>query len=221
MAKQMMDNEDSLRRRARRRLIGAVAITLVVVLLLPMLLDNEPKPVGQNIELRIPDKDKVGDFVPKMNLPSVSAPAAEPPVSVPPASVPVVVSGPVSASPAVSQVVATPAPAIAGISDSKALPTLAATNAQAGQEPDTAKPGEKAQTTPKSGFVVQIGAFSKAATAYNWQKKLSKRGFRVYTEKVSDKIRVRVGPYTTREAAEKSRHTLEAEGLHPNIIELK
>lgn len=220
MAKQMMDNEDSLRRRARRRLIGAVAITLVVVLLLPMLLDTEPKPVGQDIELRIPDKDKMGDFVPKMNLPSVSAPAAVPPVSVP-----VVVSAPVSSSPAASQVVAAPAPAIAGTSDSKALSVPATTNAQPGHEPDTAKsetkPDEQAQATPKSGFVVQIGAFSKAATAHDWQKKLSKRGFKVYTEKVSDKIRVRVGPYTTREAAEKSRHTLEAEGLHPNIIALK
>ena len=90
---------------------------------------------------------------------------------------------------------------------------------KADAKPET-KPTSKEHGAPKSGFVVQIGAFSKAETAENWRKKLSKRGFRVYTEHVDDKVRVRVGPYPTREAAEKSRRKLEAEGLHPNIVEL-
>ena len=59
MAKQLMDDEDSLKRRARRRLIGAVTLTAVIVVVLPMVLDSEQKPMGQDIELRIPDRDKV------------------------------------------------------------------------------------------------------------------------------------------------------------------
>ncbi len=65
MAKQITDDEDKLKRQARRRLIGAVALTTAIVVILPMVLENEPKPVGQDIELRIPDKDKVAAFVPK------------------------------------------------------------------------------------------------------------------------------------------------------------
>ncbi|MEO6422832.1 MAG: hypothetical protein ABIR84_09190, partial [Candidatus Nitrotoga sp.] len=88
MAKQHMDDEVSLKRQARRRLIGAVALVIVIVVLLPMVLDSEPKLAGQNIELRIPDKDKVGEFMPKMGMPSVpvSELASSSPVAVPDSS---------------------------------------------------------------------------------------------------------------------------------------
>ncbi len=70
MVKQIMDDERSLKRRARRRLVGAVALTTAIVVLLPMLLDSQPKQVGQDIELQIPDKDTVPEFAPKLPLPS-------------------------------------------------------------------------------------------------------------------------------------------------------
>jgi cell division protein FtsN len=34
-------------------------------------------------------------------------------------------------------------------------------------------------------------------------------------------VRVRIGSYPTREAAEKIRHKLEAQGLHPNVVNLE
>jgi len=206
MAKQLTDDEASLKRKARRRLIGAVALTTAIVVLLPMLLDSEPRPVGQDIELRIPDKDKVGEFVPKIGLLPASAPAAALPASTP-------VPAPVIAATATaaSQVVAAskapegkPAPAA-----NKLKPTA--------PEQAPAKPAEQAQAEPLQSFVVQIGAFTKDESAHYLQKKLSKEGFKVYTEKVGDKTRVRVGPYATREAADKVRHKLEAQGLHPVV----
>jgi len=108
MAKQIKDDEDRLKRQARRRLIGAVALTTAIVVVLPMVLDSEPKPVGQDIELRIPDKDKVGAFAPKIDLPSVSAPVATLPVSAV-----VAVSAPAIVTPPVPQVAAAPAPVVA------------------------------------------------------------------------------------------------------------
>lgn len=57
--------EQSIRSRARRRLIGAVALSLAVVVVLPMVLDREPKVNGQDIDLRIPAPDKVADFAPQ------------------------------------------------------------------------------------------------------------------------------------------------------------
>lgn len=210
MAKQLTDDEASLKRKARRRLIGAVTLTTVIVVLLPMLLDSEPKPVGQDIELRIPDKDKVGEFVPKIGLSSASAPAATLPTPVP---APVIAAtanaaSQVAAAPKAPESKPAPAPA------QKKPDTTAPKQAPAKPE---SRPVEQAQAEPQQSFVVQIGAFSKAESAHYLQKKLSKEGFKVYTEKAGDKIRVRAGPYATREAADKVRRKLEAQGLHPDI----
>ena len=89
MAKQLTEDELNIRRKARRRLIGAVALTLAVVVILPMVLDSEPKPAGQDIDLHIPDPDKAGEFVPGVAIPEESElPPGDavtgPPVVVPP-----------------------------------------------------------------------------------------------------------------------------------------
>jgi DedD protein len=201
MAKQLMDDEVSLKRRARRRLIGAVALVIVIVVLLPMVLDSEPKLGGQDIELRIPDKDKVGEFMPKMGIPSapdsaiaVSSPVAAPVSAVP--SVPVIKE----------QVIAT-----SQASESK----LAPVKSEVKFVGDTHI--ENRQITPHSGFVVQVGAFANADTAHLWQKKLSEQNIKVYTEKVGNKIRVRAGPYATRDAADNVYKKLEAQGLKPTV----
>ncbi|MBB3118971.1 DedD protein [Massilia violacea] len=46
------------KKRARRRLVGAIALALAVVIGLPMVLDSEPRPVANDIALQIPSKDK-------------------------------------------------------------------------------------------------------------------------------------------------------------------
>lgn len=46
------------KKRARRRLIGAVALVLAAVIGLPMILDSEPKPLADDIAIEIPSKDK-------------------------------------------------------------------------------------------------------------------------------------------------------------------
>jgi DedD protein len=48
------------KKRARRRLIGAVALVLAVVILLPMVLDSEPRPLTGDIAIQIPSKDGKG-----------------------------------------------------------------------------------------------------------------------------------------------------------------
>ncbi|MBC3862304.1 SPOR domain-containing protein [Undibacterium jejuense] len=47
------------KKRARRRLIGAVALALAAIIGLPMLFDSEPKPLPDDIDIRIPSKDKM------------------------------------------------------------------------------------------------------------------------------------------------------------------
>ncbi len=46
------------KKRARRRLVGAIALALAAAVGLPMLLDSEPKPLGTDIAINIPDKEK-------------------------------------------------------------------------------------------------------------------------------------------------------------------
>ncbi|CAG9932185.1 SPOR domain-containing protein [Candidatus Nitrotoga arctica] len=201
MAKQLMDDEVSLKRRARRRLIGAVALVIVIVVLLPMVLDSEPKLGGQDIELRIPDKDKVGEFMPKMGMPSapVSVLAVSSPVAVPVSAVPSL--------PVIKEQVVAASQTI----ESKLAPVKSEVKSVGEIHIENRK------ITPHSGFVVQVGAFANADTAHQWQKKLNEQNIKVYTEKVGNKIRVRAGPYATREAADNIYKKLEAQGLKPTV----
>lgn len=46
------------KKRARRRLVGAIALALAVAVGLPMVLDSEPKPLASDIAIQIPSRDK-------------------------------------------------------------------------------------------------------------------------------------------------------------------
>jgi DedD protein len=46
------------KKRARRRLVGAIALALAAAVGLPMLLDSEPKPLAGDIAIQIPSQDK-------------------------------------------------------------------------------------------------------------------------------------------------------------------
>jgi DedD protein len=64
------------KKRARRRLVGAIALALAAAVGLPMLLDSEPKPLAGDIAIQIPPKDKAAPL-PVPAEPS-AAPAAAP-----------------------------------------------------------------------------------------------------------------------------------------------
>jgi DedD protein len=60
------------KKRARRRLVGAIALALAAAVGLPMLLDSEPKPLAGDIAVQIPAKDKAAP----LPVPGEKAPAA-------------------------------------------------------------------------------------------------------------------------------------------------
>jgi len=66
------------KKRARRRLIGAVALVLAAIVGLPMLLDSEPRPLPDDIAIQIPSKDRAAPPAPASAAPpaSVTSPAA-------------------------------------------------------------------------------------------------------------------------------------------------
>ena len=62
-------NVDELRRRARRRLVGAVVLALAAAVIVPMLLESEPRPLGEDVAVKIPPVDD-GKFVNRLNDPA-------------------------------------------------------------------------------------------------------------------------------------------------------
>ncbi len=71
----MADSEDvsTLKRRGRRRLLGAIALVLLAVIVLPMIFDSEPRQVPPPVSVRIPSEDGTG-FTPKVTPNLVAAP---------------------------------------------------------------------------------------------------------------------------------------------------
>ncbi len=63
----MEDNDAQLhlKKRARRRLVGAVFFFSVVAVVLPMVMDHEPRQTVQDVEIRIPGQDEK-PFAPKL-----------------------------------------------------------------------------------------------------------------------------------------------------------
>src|SRR5512134_2589263 len=59
-------NLDELKRRGRRRLIGAIVLALVAAVVVPMLLESDPKPLGEDVSVKIPPVDD-GKFVNRLN----------------------------------------------------------------------------------------------------------------------------------------------------------
>ena len=64
------------KKRARRRLVGAIALALAVAVGLPMLLDAEPKPLASDLSIQIPSRDKA----PPLPLPAAPGAVLSPPV---------------------------------------------------------------------------------------------------------------------------------------------
>lgn len=230
MAQSISDEELQFKKRARRRLVGAIALVMLAVVFLPMVLDKEPKPVGQDIAIRIPSQEstafqpqetapdsvqKIGDATTQAAPKTAdSKPATEP---VKPESRPVVVAGgaaqaeqPASHKPAAEPVAVTPTQPV----HKEAQPKPAVKPAD--------KTAKTEQTGKAQGYVIQLGAFANLDNAKQRQAKLSQLGVRFYSEKVKtpsgEKLRVRAGPYATREEAEKVQARLKAQGIQDGVV---
>ena len=73
-------------------------------------------------------------------------------------------------------------------------------------------------------FVVQIGAFAEASAVRDVRSKAQKAGVATYTQVVETgdgkRTRVRVGPFPSREEAEKAAAQVKAAGLPGSVIAL-
>jgi DedD protein len=78
MAEQQQD-VDTLKRRGRRRLVGAVALVLLAVIVLPMVFDPAPRRSAPPVSVRMPGEND-GPFTPKPPA-KAAQPVPKPPVA--------------------------------------------------------------------------------------------------------------------------------------------
>ena len=71
---------EALKRRGRRRLVGAVALVLAAVIILPMVFDPEPRPTSSSVSVRIPGEGEA-PFTPKPAPQAQPAAPAKPPAA--------------------------------------------------------------------------------------------------------------------------------------------
>ena len=78
-----IDSIETLRTRARQRLIGAVVLVALGIITFTLLFDSQPRPIPVDIQITMPDKDKpdatVTTTVPAAVAASASAPVVEAP----------------------------------------------------------------------------------------------------------------------------------------------
>lgn len=212
--------ELELKRRGRRRLIGAVTLGLIAVVFLPMIFDSEPRSGGamkpQEISVQLPSKE---------GQPVLPAPSAAP-AAVAPAPA-IGVSPPVPAT-AVSETpakVAAPAAEVSKEPPKETIKEPAKEIVKPAVRPDKAEKSDGKAVGAKTGFVVQLGVFGDADNARQAIAKMKEAKLPVYTESIPIKsgnaTRVRVGPYATKEKADAALAQVKLAGTDGKIVPLK
>jgi DedD protein len=186
-----------VKRRGRHRLIGAITLAVLAVVIIPMVLDSEPRKVSKDLALTIPPKEGLPPLPPPTAEPAKPAPVAEPAKT--------------------AEVPAKPAETEAAEKSATDAPKEAAKESKPAKVvekpvPKTeAKPADKAAAkslAKTEGFAIQLGAFKDQEKLAALKAKMKTAKVPVFTEdvKIDDgpATRLRAGPYKTREQAEKA-----------------
>ena len=226
---------DQLRRRANRRLLGASVLLLIAIVAVPMFLEREPPPLPDNVDVRIPPVEGT-KFDPK--FPDGKKAAADKPAEI--ASISEPTGAQAGAPAAVAAAVPDKAPAKVVADTSPAKPATATAPATKVAE----KPAEKAPTKAnekapaksapvtaaepvrKPGqLVVQVIAVRDPTAAKQAYDRVKALKFPAYTEKIDVSngvvVRVRVGPFDGKQAAETARAKLAQAGFEAKVVTLQ
>ena len=192
------------KRRARWRLLGAVIIVAAVAGLAPLLLEDQARPLSQDLLVEIPSRNSV--FSKIESLRPASPPSAA----------------------AVEETLKPPEPKTEPKPEPKPEPKA---EAKSESKPE-ARPEQKAKAEPKAepkksaaaaGFLVQVGAYSKLEAANTVKARLASGGHRVSVETIklddgSERHRVRIGPFETRELANQVRDRAKSQGYDAIVV---
>ena len=227
-----------LKKRARRRLVGAVAVAGLAAVVLPMVMDEEPKQQIPDVQIRIPGQNQTSFGL----GPARSGAGSD--------SVLADASGSKAGDNAQVKSVDTPAdkPVAEKASEKATERASEAANGTAGHKSEArsehkpekpaekptektadkppAKPAEKVAEKPsKAGenghngqYLILIGAFANPANVKVLQTKIGELGIKVITEPLDSpdgkRTRVRAGPFASREAADKALEKIRRIGVN-------
>ena len=236
------ENIEVVRRRARYRLIGSVVLVLIAVVGFPLVFDTQPRPVAVDTPIVIPDRQTVAPLTASAPVPASQAPAKPWKIA------PETLSTQAGLDPREEVVTEAKAKQEAPVEksqeklvekakdDVKAAPLTKADKdkadaADAKSKNKSKEDGDKAKAllegksaTPER-TVIQVGAFSDAAKLREVRQKLEKNGFKTYTQVVEGKdgkptTRVRVGPYDSRDEADKAAARIRKLDLSPALLKI-
>ena len=221
----MADNDAQLelKKRARRRLIGAIALVLGAAVFLPMVMDSEPRSTGNDLQIRIPSQEGSAYTSRLVTAPanqSGSKAAAPAPAVV----VPVDPEGPVSAPRTVAPV--------AVVTPGEKAPAEKASSSKSSKAAETVKPEtsesraralletgtEPAPTASPQRFFIQFGVYQDAANVKAAVARLKQAGIVPSVEKIGEKTRVRAGPFKTHQSADQALAKAKKAGLSGTVV---
>ena len=223
-----------MRKRARHRLMGAVVLVLTAVVVFPLLVDKQPRPVAVDIPIEIPDKNKVrpleaevaeaqkdsqkSDSQKTAPLAPETSSSSAPAVSAVPVAPVATVAAPASKA---EEVLTTP--------ESKVKEAARAEALLAGKEPANKEPANRETTNkdaPVNGerYIVQFGAYAENDKAQEARRKVESTGLKTYTHVIETKegrrIRARVGPFASKAEAEQAADKIKKLDLPVSILKL-
>jgi len=243
------ESVEVIRKRARHRLMGSVILVLGAVVGLPLLFDSQPRPVAIDTPIVIPDRNQVAPLTSPSAIVKPAAPSKEVVLDAPDTTAGAPAKSTVANTAALdpNEEVVTKDPKIVTKSDVKpdvkpdTKPEL-----KPEAKPET-KPESKTETkpdakeaakakalldgkeAPKSAdapvrSVVQVGAFADLAKAREVRTKLESAGIKTYPQDVETKdgkrTRVRVGPFATKEEADKAAEKIRKLNLQATVLKL-
>jgi len=231
------ESVEVIRKRARHRLMGSVVLVLGAVVGLPLLFDSQPRPVAIDTPIVIPDRNQTSplsatsgsaktDAI-KEGLAQDQAIAASQTGVAKSAETNSAGLDPheeVVTKDSKAEVIQEPKPEL----KAEAKPEPKSENNTDAKEAAKAKALLDGKEAPNSGdavrSVVQVGAYADLAKAKEARAKLESAGFKTYTQerdtKDGKRIRVRVGPFATKEEADKTAEKIRKLNLQASVLKL-
>lgn len=241
------DAVQQARTRARQRLIGAAVLVVIGIIGFPLVFETQPRPIQVDIPIEVPRKDGAPALVmPAARAPAANSSAS----AMVPTPAPLVAQPndviTESREQAGREVATTPVEAPQAASGPESKPDVKPELKPVAKPPAVvaAEPAPKPATAPKDGerarallegkpavaasdagrFIVQVGAFADASAARETRLKVEKLGLKTYTQVAStasgNRIRVRVGPFGTRDEADKAMAKAKSAGLSAVVLTL-
>lgn len=201
------------RQQARRRLVGAVVLLGIGIIGFPLVFQTQPRPIPVDIPIDIPRKDGA----PPLSAALEGADAARPAGAAKSAGLPAPPAPPA------------PAPAPAAKASAAGVPVEVEVVPPAASEPKAsvkvdAKTEAQQDSKDRGRFVVQAGSYTDLDAVRDVRAKLERLGLKTYTQAAViegvTRVRVRVGPFNSRQEALEVQNKIKAAGVAASLLQL-